>query len=72
MNTRDTAIKAIADFLMERGWEEQTALNADYGQWKDPITGRTHDIDYAFTIELNRRERPKWETTLFSGTQKQH
>ncbi len=52
--TQDKAFEAVAVFLIEYGWERINEVSADFGQWIDPRTKRTHDLDYAFTLQLCR------------------
>lgn len=53
----NSALAAIGEYLIAFNWHhDETAWDdEDAGQWIDPITHRTHDIDYAFTLQLQRQ-----------------
>lgn len=52
---RDEAFRAVTNFLNDKGWMRiDSTTTPDWGQWIDPITMRSHDLDHAFTVQLTR------------------
>lgn len=54
---KDKALEAISEYLKATGWKQvdlRTACEAAWFQWIDPITERTHRLDFAFFIQTER------------------
>lgn len=62
---RNKVFDTIRDFLKQEGWKDADGCCQldDMGQVLDPITYRSHDIDFALCLQLERDRSKHREIT---------
>lgn len=51
----DETLKVIRDYLHSEGWKSvDDPMNDNWGRIECPIAGSMHDLDHAYTLQLER------------------